>query len=81
MSQLVIARGGEHDSPQSQLLNGFDCLSMESMRQGGPAHGIVTKTIHKTLPGGGGGPGGGWVAVVGVQEWVGRCGGVQGVGG
>ena len=29
------------------------------MRLGGPAHGIVTKTIHKTLAGGGGGPGGG----------------------
>ena len=26
-----------------------------------PAHGIVTKTVHKTLPGGGGGPGSGWV--------------------
>ena len=30
---------------------------MESIRLGGPAHGIVTKTVHKTLPGGGGGPG------------------------
>ena len=27
---------------------------MESIRPGGPAHGIVTKTVHKTLPGGGG---------------------------
>ena len=38
-------------------------LSIEwnSIRLGGPAHGIVTKTVHKTLPGGGGGPGGGWV--------------------
>ena len=59
---------------------------MESIRLGGPAHGIVTKTVHKTLPGGGGGPGGkygwwgsrwwvgrggGWVGVVGVQGWVG----------
>ena len=24
-----------------------------SIRLGGPAHGIVTKTVHKTLPGGG----------------------------
>ena len=24
------------------------------MRLGSPAHGIVTKTVHKTLPGGGG---------------------------
>ena len=31
------------------------------MRLGGPAHGLVTKTVHKTLPLGGGGPGGGWV--------------------
>ena len=31
------------------------------MRLGGPAHGLVTKTVHKTLPWGGGGPGGGWV--------------------
>ena len=28
-----------------------------SIRLGGPAHGIVTKTVHKTLPGGGGGRG------------------------
>ena len=36
-------------------------LSIEwnSIRLGGPAHGIVTKTVHETLPGGGGGPGGG----------------------
>ena len=27
------------------------------MRLGSPAHGIVTKTVHKTLPGGDGGPG------------------------
>ena len=39
-----------------------------SIRQGGPAHGIVTQTVHKTLPGGGRGQGGGgW----GVQEWWG----------
>ena len=29
------------------------------IRLGGPAHGILTKTVHKTLPGGGGGPVGG----------------------
>ena len=29
------------------------------MRLGGPAHGIVAKTVHKTLPGSGGSPGGG----------------------
>ena len=59
---------------------------MESIRLGGPAHGIVTKTVHKTLPGGGwvcrgwvGGGGvqgwwgyrGGWVGVVGIQGVVG----------
>ena len=65
---------------------------MESIRLGGPAHGIVTKTVHKTLPGGGWvgrgwwGPGwwgyrGGWVGVVGIQGWVGRGGGGPGVGG
>ena len=31
------------------------------MRLGDPTHGIVTKTVQKTLPGGGGSPGGGWV--------------------
>ena len=40
-----------------------------SIRLGGPAHGIVTKTIHKTLPGGGGG------TVVGVKGWWGQGGG------
>ena len=42
-------------------------LSIEwnSIRLSGPAHGIVTKTVHKTLPGGGGvrgvrGVGGQW---------------------
>ena len=51
------------------------CPSMESIRLGGPAHGIVTKTVHKTMPG-----------VVGVKGWVGKVvvgfkgvGGVQGV--
>ena len=34
----------------------------------------MTKTVHKTLPGGGGDPGGGWVGiglqgVVGVRGW------------
>ena len=40
-------------------------LEWNSMRLGGPAHGIVTKTVHKILPGGGGGPGGGVGGVVG----------------
>ena len=34
---------------------------MELIRLGGPAHGIVTKIIHKSLPGSGGRPGGRWV--------------------
>ena len=43
---------------------------MELIRLGGPTHGIVTKTVHKTLPG-----------VVGVQRWVGIFGGWVGDGG
>ena len=39
----------------------INCLSIELIRLGGPAHGIVIKTVHKTLPGGGRGPVGGWV--------------------
>ena len=35
------------------------------MRLGGPAHGIVTKTVHKTLSGGGGFQGvGGYVKLI-----------------
>ena len=45
------------------------CLSMESIRLGGSVNGIVTKTVHKTLPGGGGGPVG-W-----ADGWVGGGGG------
>ena len=46
----------------------FHLLSIEwnLIRPGGPAHGIVTKTVHKTLPGGGGwwcSPRGGWVCL------------------
>ena len=58
---------------------------MESIRLGGPAHGIVTKAVHKTLPGGGEGPAGGWVGgfwgggVVGVWGWWGSRGGWVGV--
>ena len=54
-----------------------------SIRLGGAAHGIVTKTVHKTLPGGGGGRGG--LGGVGGQDWWGqgwwgsRGGGVKGV--
>ena len=29
----------------------FNSLSIEWNSIGGPAHGIVTKTVHKTLPG------------------------------
>ena len=60
-------------------------LSFEwnSIRLGGPAHGIVTKTVHKTLPGGGGGRGWGsrgwWGSgVVGVRGGGGLGGGGQG---
>ena len=44
---------------------------MESIRLGGPAHGIATKTVHKTLPVGHG--------VQGVGSRLGR--GCPGVGG
>ena len=61
------------------------CLSMELIRLGGPAHGIVTKTVHKKLPGGGGGPrdgggpGGGWVGDWWQSRgrWAGGDGGPQ----
>ena len=33
----------------------FLSFEWNSIRLGGPAHGIVTKTVHKTLPGGSGG--------------------------
>ena len=33
----------------------FLSFEWNSIRLGGPAHGILTKTVHKTLPGGGGG--------------------------
>ena len=49
------------------------------MRLGGPAHGIVTKTVHINLPGGGGGLGMGRYRVTGgdgdpgVGCWGGGC--------
>ena len=46
--------------------NVFLSIEWNSIRLGGPAHGIVTRTVHKTLPG-----------VVGAQGWVGI--GLQGV--
>ena len=46
---------------QSILLS----IEWNSIRLSDPAHGIVTKTVHKTLPGGGGGQGWGG----GVREW------------
>ena len=51
-------------------------LSFEwnSIRLGGLAHGIVTKTVYKTLPGFGRGQGG-----IGVGGWGSRVDGVKGV--
>ena len=48
--------------------------------ESGPAHGIVTKTVHKTLPRGGGGQGGWGTGRVGggVQVWWGLNVGVTG---
>ena len=49
------------------------CLSV-------PSHGIVTKTVYKTLPGGWGwNLGGGGLGVVGMRHWFG--GGLGGMGG
>ena len=42
-------------------------LKWNLIRLGGQAHGIVTKTVHKTLPGVGGSEG-----VVGVKGWWGE---------
>ena len=50
---------------------------MESIWLDGPAHGIVTKTVHKSQPEGVGGPGSGWIGDGGGSGVV----GVQGVGG
>ena len=44
---------------QSVLQSSFLSIEKNSIKLGGPAHGIVTRTVHKTLPGGGRGPGGG----------------------
>ena len=53
-----------------------------SIRLGGPAHGIVTKTVHKTLPGSGGVKRvGGWWGQWGGWCQEGRDGGVKGRGG
>ena len=57
-------------------------LEWNLIRLGGPAHGIVTKTVHKTLPGDGGGQGGTQVVGVnwvGVVRMVGSRGGGDGV--
>ena len=35
-------------------LSGLLIAEWNSIRLGGPAHGIMTKTVHKILPGGGG---------------------------
>ena len=55
----------------------FLSIEWNSIRLGGPAHGIVTKSVHKTLPGDGGGPGGGgqW----GSRGWWGPKRGVVGI--
>ena len=47
----------------------MNLLSIErnSIRLNGHAHGMVTKTVHKTLPGGG------WVWGLGVIDGVSRC--------
>ena len=54
-----LRRGVQQKLAQILLLS----FEWNLIRLGGPAHGIVTKTVCKTLPGGGRGEGGiGWVA-------------------
>ena len=55
----------------SSLLYTSSLLSFEwnSIRLCGPAHGMVTETVHKTLPGSGGGKGGMGVGGWGLQGW------------
>ena len=48
-------------NPKSEAFNLLFSIEWHLIRLGGPAHGIVTKTVHKTLPAGGGGQGGWWV--------------------
>ena len=59
----------------------FHCLSIESIRLGGPAHVIVTKTVHKTLQGGGEDLEGEWVEGLGSRNGWEWGGGDLGVGG
>ena len=60
-------------------------MEWNSVRLGGHTHGLVTKTVHKTVPGGSGGQGVGvgeaqWVGVVGWLGFRGLGVGVIGVG-
>ena len=47
--------------------NAFLSIKWSPIRLGGPAHGILTKTVHKTLPGVCGSE-----RVVGVKRWWGE---------
>ena len=60
MDEPSVVRSALNWSSYPKKGHTFSCL-WNSIRLGGTAHGIVTKTVHKTLPGGGGGPGGRWV--------------------
>ena len=76
---------------ETRYVNLLLSFEWNSIRLGGPAHEIGTKTVHKTLPGGGGGIGGGglgwgsrgwWGMVVGSRSGGGLGGGGgMGVGG
>ena len=63
------------------MRNLFLSFKWNPIRLGGPAHGIVTKNVHKTLPGvvGVKGVGSGRVGVVGVKGVGGGRVGVVGV--
>ena len=58
----------------------FLSIEWNSIRLSDPALGIVTKTVHKTLPGGGGGGRGGVVVGVVWWGWGGGGGEVVGMG-
>ena len=52
----MVAKGYKGSKCKQYNFYCFSFLSIDG-RLGGPAHGIVTKTVHKTLPEGGGCPG------------------------
>ena len=52
-----MAQQSQRKIQLTQITNPLLSIEWNSIRLSDPAHGIVTKTVHKTLPGGGGGQG------------------------